>query len=80
MSDDDIRESRETLLQDIEKKLRFKDEQLRFGQQVWGVINIAWVSLCIVGLGHALAGLTDTIQLYNVAHLLFFTEERFCCF
>uniref|UniRef100_A0A673FPZ3 Myopalladin-like n=1 Tax=Sinocyclocheilus rhinocerous TaxID=307959 RepID=A0A673FPZ3_9TELE len=34
MSDDDIRESKETLLQDIEKKLRFKDEQLHFGQQV----------------------------------------------
>ncbi|XP_016393914.1 myopalladin-like [Sinocyclocheilus rhinocerous] len=33
MSDDDIRESKETLLQDIEKKLRFKDEQLHFGQQ-----------------------------------------------
>lgn len=40
MSDDDIRESKETLLQDIEKKLQFKDEQLRFGQQVCGVINI----------------------------------------
>ncbi|KAK9964886.1 hypothetical protein ABG768_006018 [Culter alburnus] len=33
LSDDDIRESKETLLQDIEKKLRFKDEPLRFGQQ-----------------------------------------------
>uniref|UniRef100_A0A9J8CU99 Myopalladin n=1 Tax=Cyprinus carpio carpio TaxID=630221 RepID=A0A9J8CU99_CYPCA len=33
MSDDDIRESKETLLQDIEKILRFKDEQLHFGQQ-----------------------------------------------
>ncbi|XP_016102496.1 myopalladin [Sinocyclocheilus grahami] len=33
MSDDNIRESKETLLQDIEKKLRFKDEQLHFGQQ-----------------------------------------------
>lgn len=40
MSDDDIRESKETLLQDIEKILRFKDEQLHFGQQVCGVINI----------------------------------------
>ncbi|XP_016420901.1 myopalladin-like [Sinocyclocheilus rhinocerous] len=37
MSDDDIRESKETLLQDIEKKLRFKDEQLRFGQQEYKV-------------------------------------------
>lgn len=34
MSEDDIRDSRETLLKDIEKKLRFKDEPLRFGQQV----------------------------------------------
>ncbi|XP_073690642.1 myopalladin-like [Garra rufa] len=33
MSDDDIRESKETLLQDIEKKLRLRDDQLRFGQQ-----------------------------------------------
>ncbi|XP_016105743.1 LOW QUALITY PROTEIN: myopalladin-like [Sinocyclocheilus grahami] len=37
MSDDDIRESKETLLQDIEKKLQFKDEQLRFGQQEYKV-------------------------------------------
>lgn len=40
MTDDDIRESKETLLQDIEKKLRFRDDQLRFGQQVRGDINI----------------------------------------
>ncbi|XP_077073473.1 myopalladin isoform X3 [Siphateles boraxobius] len=33
MSDSELRESRETLLQDIEKKLRFKDEPLHFGQQ-----------------------------------------------
>ncbi|XP_057183523.1 myopalladin-like isoform X1 [Triplophysa rosa] len=33
MSEDDIRDSRETLLKDIEKKLRFKNESLRFGQQ-----------------------------------------------
>lgn len=39
MSDDDIRGSKEALLQDIEKKLRFKDEQLHFGQQVHGVIK-----------------------------------------
>ncbi|XP_026109297.1 myopalladin-like isoform X2 [Carassius auratus] len=37
MSDDDIRESKETLLQDIEKILRFKDEQLHFGQQEYKV-------------------------------------------
>uniref|UniRef100_A0A672L2S0 Myopalladin n=1 Tax=Sinocyclocheilus grahami TaxID=75366 RepID=A0A672L2S0_SINGR len=37
MSDDNIRESKETLLQDIEKKLRFKDEQLHFGQQEYKV-------------------------------------------
>ncbi|XP_043111630.1 myopalladin isoform X2 [Puntigrus tetrazona] len=37
MSDDDIRESKESLLQDIEKKLRFKDEQLRYGQQEYKV-------------------------------------------
>uniref|UniRef100_A0A8C2C9R0 Myopalladin n=1 Tax=Cyprinus carpio TaxID=7962 RepID=A0A8C2C9R0_CYPCA len=39
MSDDDIRESKETLLQDIEKILRFKDEQLHFGQQEYKVSN-----------------------------------------
>uniref|UniRef100_A0A8C1AVK1 Ig-like domain-containing protein n=1 Tax=Cyprinus carpio carpio TaxID=630221 RepID=A0A8C1AVK1_CYPCA len=37
MSDDDIRGSKEALLQDIEKKLRFKDEQLHFGQQEYKV-------------------------------------------
>ncbi|XP_050982311.1 myopalladin isoform X2 [Labeo rohita] len=37
MTDDDIRESKETLLQDIEKKLRFRDDQLRFGQQEYKV-------------------------------------------
>lgn len=39
MSDDDIRESKETLLQAIEKKLQFKDEPLRFGQQVLYVVS-----------------------------------------
>ncbi|XP_058650846.1 myopalladin isoform X2 [Onychostoma macrolepis] len=40
MSDDDIRESKETLLQDIEKKLQFKNEQLSFGQQsYWGEVS-----------------------------------------
>lgn len=34
MSEDDIRDSRETLLQDIEKKLQLKNESFRFGQQV----------------------------------------------
>lgn len=43
MSDSDLRESRETLLQDIEKKLRFKDEPFHFGQQVQRVINITTV-------------------------------------
>ncbi|XP_051508283.1 myopalladin-like isoform X2 [Myxocyprinus asiaticus] len=33
MSDYDIRDSRETLLKDIEKKLQMKDEPLLFGQQ-----------------------------------------------
>uniref|UniRef100_A0A8C2BR62 Myopalladin n=1 Tax=Cyprinus carpio TaxID=7962 RepID=A0A8C2BR62_CYPCA len=47
MSDDDIRESKETLLQDIEKILRFKDEQLHFGQQVCGVINITKMGFVI---------------------------------
>uniref|UniRef100_A0A8C2J834 Myopalladin n=1 Tax=Cyprinus carpio TaxID=7962 RepID=A0A8C2J834_CYPCA len=37
MSDDDIRGSKEALLQDIEKKLRFKDEQLHFGKQEYKV-------------------------------------------
>ncbi|CAM4728093.1 unnamed protein product [Leuciscus chuanchicus] len=37
MSDSDLRESRETLLQDIEKKLRFRDEPLHFGQQEYKV-------------------------------------------
>ncbi|KAK7149071.1 hypothetical protein R3I93_013163 [Phoxinus phoxinus] len=37
MSDSDLRESRETLLQDIEKKLRFKDEPFHFGQQEYKV-------------------------------------------
>uniref|UniRef100_A0A8C1TZP0 Myopalladin n=1 Tax=Cyprinus carpio TaxID=7962 RepID=A0A8C1TZP0_CYPCA len=42
MSDDDIRGSKEALLQDIEKKLRFKDEQLHFGKQkpnYWGEVS-----------------------------------------
>ncbi|XP_055025429.2 myopalladin [Misgurnus anguillicaudatus] len=39
MSDDDIRDSRETLLKDIEKKLRFTNESLRFGQQEYKVSN-----------------------------------------
>ncbi|XP_026133568.1 myopalladin-like isoform X2 [Carassius auratus] len=42
MSDDDIRGSKEALLQDIEKKLRFKDEHLHFGQQkpnYWGEVS-----------------------------------------
>ncbi|XP_039504401.1 myopalladin [Pimephales promelas] len=33
MSDSELRESKETLLQDIEKTLRFKDEPHHFGQQ-----------------------------------------------
>lgn len=49
MSDDDIRESKETLLQDIEKKLQYKDEQLRFGQQVCGVINITKMGFVVYG-------------------------------
>ncbi|KAM4607905.1 LOW QUALITY PROTEIN: myopalladin [Polymixia lowei] len=32
-SNEDIRDAKETLLHDIEKKLRFKDEPTRFGQQ-----------------------------------------------
>ncbi len=43
MSDDDIRVSKETLLHDIEKKLQFKDEQLRFGQQVCGITRMGFV-------------------------------------
>uniref|UniRef100_A0A8C2J9M1 Myopalladin n=1 Tax=Cyprinus carpio TaxID=7962 RepID=A0A8C2J9M1_CYPCA len=41
MSDDDIRGSKEALLQDIEKKLRFKDEQLHFGKQVHGEYKVS---------------------------------------
>ncbi|XP_051945500.1 myopalladin-like isoform X2 [Xyrauchen texanus] len=37
MSEYDIRDSRETLLQDIERKLQNKDEPLRFGQQEYKV-------------------------------------------
>ncbi|XP_067277723.1 myopalladin isoform X2 [Pseudorasbora parva] len=39
MSDSELRESRETLLQDIEKKLQSKDEPLRFGQQEYKVTS-----------------------------------------
>ncbi|NP_001352227.1 myopalladin isoform 2 [Danio rerio] len=37
ISDDEIRDSKELLLQDIEKKLQFRDEPLRFGQQEYKV-------------------------------------------
>ncbi|XP_056617442.1 myopalladin isoform X3 [Triplophysa dalaica] len=39
MSEDDIRDSRETLLQDIEKKLQLKNESFRFGQQEYKMSN-----------------------------------------
>lgn len=82
MSDDDIRESKETLLQDIEKILRFKDEQLHFGQQVCGVINITKMGFVVYSTNNRPRPWFCRIerQFSYVKLLILFTEESFCCF